>query len=144
MLERGRLIKAAGGEFNHALDLFAVEAVIPLHNLVKAGARFEIFKDGRNGHARSFENPRAADLSGYALNDRTQRPVERGHGVSCSTFGQSLEPGFKAKTLRCRFRFQRRRLFVGKLNYRHGSNPSVRVSFSVKHIPLTVTVAPLS
>src|SRR5208282_1373027 len=78
--EGRRFIETAGGKLDDSFDLFAIEAVIPLHDVVEAGARLEVFEDGGDRHPRALQHPRAAHLAGNALHRRTLRPIEIRHG----------------------------------------------------------------
>src|SRR6202163_2572474 len=75
----GRFIKAAGCKLDNGLDLFAVETVKPLHNVVDVGPGFQILEDGGYRHARALKNPRAAYFAGDAFHRGTLRPIEVRH-----------------------------------------------------------------
>jgi len=63
-------------------------------------------------------------------------------GVAGRTFlfSELLEPSLKRKALRSGFRFQRRRLFVGKLDYSHKKSPTPFVTVLIlRHLEGFVT-----
>jgi len=63
-----RLFEAACSELDHCLDLPAIEAVEPFHDLVDAGSGGDVLEDGGKGHAGSLEHPCAAHFAGNAFN----------------------------------------------------------------------------
>src|SRR5271166_1682571 len=67
----GCSIKAAGSKLDNGLDLFAVETVKPLHDVVDVGPGLQILEDGGYRHACALQNPRAAHLAGDALHSGT-------------------------------------------------------------------------
>jgi hypothetical protein len=57
-------IKTANGKFNYSLDLFSVESVKPLHEIVDVGASLKVFKNSRYRHPRALQDPRTTDFAG--------------------------------------------------------------------------------
>ena len=68
--EHGVLVEAAGGEFQHSLDLLAGDGKL-FHHFIDRHAVFEIFENNGNRHASTPENPRPAHLAGYAFHGGT-------------------------------------------------------------------------
>jgi len=59
----------ARGKVQNPRDLVTGQ-VEPFHDLFYAGPRFEILENRSDRHPRTTEDPRAAYLSGYALDSR--------------------------------------------------------------------------
>jgi hypothetical protein len=70
------------GVFQHGLDLFAGYAGEPFEKIVHRRAVFEILKQRRHRHARVFEQPRAADLSGDAFHGGTLAPIQHDETIT--------------------------------------------------------------
>jgi hypothetical protein len=66
-LQGRRLVETAGGKLNHGFDLFAIEAVMPLYDVVEIGSRLKVLEDGRHRHPRALQHPSAAHLAENAL-----------------------------------------------------------------------------
>src|ERR1700722_8681308 len=90
----GCLAHAAARKLDHGFYLLTIQAVIPFHDVVEARSRFQVLEDGRDGHARAFQNPGAAHFTGNALHCRTARPVEICHG---ELLHQAYRSGAKRK-----------------------------------------------
>src|ERR1700734_785321 len=78
LLRSWRRVKAPRGKFKHRHDR-SPRQVEPLHDFFDSGPGLEIFEHNGNRHPRIFEHPRAADLSGDALDSRTLGPIEDCH-----------------------------------------------------------------
>src|ERR1022692_757219 len=63
----GHFVETARGKLDNRLDLFAVQPVEPLHDVVYIGPGFQILEDGGFRDPRVFQNPSAANLAGDAL-----------------------------------------------------------------------------
>jgi hypothetical protein len=60
MFGKGRgFVETAGGKLNHGFNLFAIEAVIPLHDVVEIGSRLKVLEYDRETGIRVPFNTRA-------------------------------------------------------------------------------------
>jgi hypothetical protein len=64
-----RSFQTARGKVQHRRDLFTGQ-IEPFDDLFYAGPRFEILENRSDRHPCTTEDPRAAYLSGYALDSR--------------------------------------------------------------------------
>src|SRR5579872_4261480 len=71
-------VKAAGGEFEHSLNLLTRHMKL-LDDFLYARTCLKIFKNRSHGHPRVTEHPRAAALPRNALHGLALRPIEICH-----------------------------------------------------------------
>jgi hypothetical protein len=75
-------------ETQNGLYLIPCETIKHVDDLVDRKAIFQILEDRRNRYARSAKHPGATDLSRYALDRSTLRPIQ-GHSQASSRLNPS-------------------------------------------------------
>lgn len=63
-------IQTANRKSNDGPYLLAIKPLIPLHEVVDAGARLNIFEDRRYRHPRTLQDPRTAYFAWDTFDDR--------------------------------------------------------------------------
>jgi len=86
-LGRGQ-IEAASRKLDYGPKLLSIQAFVPVHEVVDAGASFEGLKHGCNRHPGAAQHPCAADLARNSFDRRALGPIENRHDV----FSDQLTP----------------------------------------------------